>query len=193
MSFHIPVMKLLSRAASSLNEAYQRERQEKDSHRFLSSLRSNTHNPKRLEDINFVEAVEMSVTSKKIDYDTLDPEFQYKDYDKFIAPFLKKVMAGALLLDLTAITKEYSSEESVKSNSALGKIILDVFGIDKLSDAPEDERVACFKALKRYLEVIISHTAEPIKWHANKTNDQLIADIEHEIRILNTVSSKTYA
>lgn len=84
------------------------------------------------------------------------------------------------MLELITITSTYSNEATVKTNSALGKIILDLFKIDKLSDIPPHEMQECLSNLNRFLEV--TNTKLPqISWHETLSNSELMQQIGNEI------------
>ena len=151
---------------------YQSTREEMDSQRLFASLRSPTDNPVRIEDATFVKDLANHVRANKFEYGEVDEDFAGQDYSKSIAPFLKQVIAGAMLLQLIKVTNEYTFESSVKSYSAMGKVVLDLFEVEKLSDISDEDRTNCLQSLDRYLR----HFPDAA-FHSKKSN----ADIKAEI------------
>lgn len=153
-------------------ENYQETREEMDSQRFFASLRSPTVNPVRIEDATFVKDLANHVYDNKFEYKVVDEDFAGQNYATSIAPFLKQVITGAMLLQLIKVTNEYTFESSVKSYSAMGKVVLDLFGVEKLSDISNEDRTNYLQSLDRYL----SHFPDA-EFHSKKSN----ADIQAEI------------
>ncbi|MDI9818913.1 MULTISPECIES: hypothetical protein [unclassified Legionella] len=190
MTFHIPPMQILLKTADKLNPRYEELRKAKDEKRWFASFRPATKNPQRFEQIEFVKTVAADVKVNKASYGSINQQFANKNYEADVAPHLRQVVAGAFLMDLIIITRSYGgNEEAVKDGSVLGKIILDLFGIDKLSEVPAGELKACLKALDGYLykmdDLVNEDKKQPIQWHPKKTNIALRAEIAKEIEKIN--------
>lgn len=188
MVFTIPPYETLVEAGQALESTYKKKREAKDADRFFGGYRSATKNPSRDVDIHFAKTITCSADKRRPNYAQWDEEIQKQSAEKsknqmkkIVADYLELVMTGAFLLDLTFITKEFYSEESVKGSSVLGELILDLFQIEKLSDAPEETRLEVFQALKHYMTVVNNKTVEPIKWHETKSNKALMEALDHEI------------
>ncbi|ASQ44879.1 hypothetical protein [Legionella clemsonensis] len=187
MPFRIPPMSDLLKAANQLTIAYTEKRKEKDLNRFLGSIRPATHNSDRINDIQFIQTLAQHISNNRATYSQVDVSFKDQDYALVVAPFLKEALSGAMLLDLMKITKSYGDDEaSVKNNSALGNVILDLFKIDGLSEVPLDKQKRCLEALKTYIQVYDSQAKatkeSPIQWHATRKNAELSKIIEREIK-----------
>lgn len=177
MTFHIPKMQDFFTSIANLKANYEERRKVKDLNRFFGSYRAPTINISRLNDIEFIQNVAKSIKENKNYYDRMDPVFSKTDYSKTTAPFLRRVLSGALIFNLIKITQTYSSEKKVKDYSALAEVILNVFGIDKLSDLPTDFQKECLEDLKRYMVITNLHlkkeSKELISWHPEKTIKQI--------------------
>lgn len=180
MTFTIPNFKDLTDSTQRLSTAYKKERSNMDEQRFFGSYRSSTNNPERLNAASCIQRIATYISANKFEWDKLDPGFQHKDYAATTAPFLKKAISGALILELVTITATYSNEATVKTNSALGKIILDLFNIDKLSDIPLEEMQECLSNLEHFLEVTNKQLPNN-KWHDVLSNTQLIQQVNVEM------------
>ena len=181
--FIIPKFQNLSKAAKKLETNYKTQREAFDKGRFFASFRPATNNLDRFNDTNFIKSLEHFVENLKTD-STLgnsDSFFKGKDYERVIAPYLKEVISGAFLLVLIKITHTYSREESVKTNSALGQIILDLFKIDKLSDVPSDQLKNCLSNLNRFLDKM---PEPPTTWHQTLSKVDLQKQIAAELQKL---------
>lgn len=180
MTFTIPGFKDLIASAQELSTAYKKERSTMDEQRFFGSVRPGTNNPERLNATSCIQRITTYISANKFNWETIDPTFQQKDYAASTAPFLKKAISGALILELITITATYSNEATVKTNSALGKIILDLFKVDKLSDIPPDEMQECLSNLQHFLEVT-NKQVPANKWHDVLSNDELIQQVNVEL------------
>lgn len=180
MTFTIPGFKDVIDSAQKLSTAYKKERLNMDEQRFFGSYRSSTNNPERLNAASCIQRIATYISVNKFNWETIDPTFPQTDYAKTTAPFLKKAISGALILELITITATYSNEATVKTNSALGKIILDLFKIDKLSDIPADEMQECLSNLHHFLEVT-NKLLPNNKWHDVLSNDQLMQQVTTEL------------
>lgn len=189
MTFTIPNMKELTDSTSKLCATYQTERSDMDGQRFFASFRSSTINSERLNDANCIEKIAKSISRSKFKWESIDPTFANKNYAREIAPFLREVISGALLLELIKITTSYKRGEAyVKTGTALGKIILDLFNIDKLSDVPTEQMHKCLSNFKHFLEVTnepkVDEQNKPIpltQWHASIENSALIKQVNEEL------------
>ncbi|STX28830.1 Uncharacterised protein [Legionella beliardensis] len=186
MSFTIPGFKELLNTSKKLVSSYQVTRDQFDSQRIFASIRPKTHNPERLNDAACIEKLATYIMDNKFNYQNLDLRFNKADYAKVIAPFLKEALSGALLLELIKITNTYSKEEDAK-NSALAKIILDVFKINKLSDVPTEQLNKCLTNFLYFIEVYEQAAANKnlnIPLHQTKSNEDLKQEISSELRKL---------
>ncbi len=170
--FKIPCMKQLLAASKLLVESYEVKRTEFDNQRMFASFRPATINEERVNDANFIKNLAEHIYQTKNSYSELDVDFKDSDYSKEIAPFLKSVITGAMLLELMSITQTYSFEFSVKNRSALSNLILDIFKIDKLSDVPKDRLETCLNDLAKYLQVV-----SDIEFHPSKSREALLNEI----------------
>ncbi|KTD07451.1 hypothetical protein [Legionella jamestowniensis] len=189
MPFRIPPMSELLKAANQLEITYAEIRKEKDSNRFLGSIRPATYNSDRINDMQFIKTLAQHISDNKANYSNVDASFKGQDYALVVAPFLKEALSGALLLDLLKITRSYKGDEtSVKKNSALGNVILDLFKIDGLSEVPLDKQKKCLEALKTYIQIYDAHAKanneNPIQWHGQRANTELRKIIEREIKTI---------
>lgn len=180
MTFTIPEFKELTASAQKIHTTYKSERSDMDAQRFFSSYRASTINQERLNATACIQKIATYISTNKFNWDTIDQTFKQKDYAKITAPFLKKAISGALVLELITITATYSNEATVKTNSALGKIILDLFKIDKLSDIPPQEMQECLSNLNHFLEVTNKQLPQ-ISWHETLRNSELMQQIDNEI------------
>ncbi|KTD22700.1 Uncharacterised protein [Legionella lansingensis] len=188
MPFQIPSMPALLEAATKLDQAYAKNRTINDKNRWFNSLRPATHNTDRLQDIQFIKNLSKYISENKFLYEKIDPAFKGKSYPWVIAPFLKEALSGAMLLDLSKITVSYGDEKATKKNSALAKVILDVFTINGLSEVPINKRKTCLESLKQCIEAIDTFTKEngqeKIQWHPGKSNKIVLTEITHELEAL---------
>lgn len=189
MTFTIPKMKELTDSTSKLCATYQTERSEMDGQRFFASLRFSTTNSERLNDATCIEKIAKSISTNKFKWKSIDSTFADKNYASEIAPFLREVISGALLLELIKLTASYKRGETyVQTNSALGKIILDLFNIKKLSDVPTEQMHKCLSNFKHFLEVTNEPKVDeqnkpipPAQWHASIENSALIKQVNEEL------------
>ncbi|MDP1603161.1 MAG: hypothetical protein Q8M03_07845 [Legionella sp.] len=167
----IPQIRTLNAKVRELEDDYQADRDKFDKNRFLGGWRSKTVNISRQEDINFIQYIAFNIKENK------------QKLHQFDGDFLKLVIAGALLLSLIDITKTYADEKKVIKRSALGKNILDIFEVQKLSDIPPNEIKANLEALHTYVtSVPVALENKPrSEWHSLKTQGMLLADIESKI------------
>lgn len=170
--FIIPSMKNLVAAAKKLPELYQTKRDTFDEQRFFAFWRAKTVNPMRIEDANFVKSLAEHVLRNKFTYATDDKDFRGKDYNREVVPFLKYAITGAMLLELMCVSNSYTFESSVQVWSALGAVVLEQFGISKLSEVPKEELEASLAALGKYLQVYSDQS-----FHPSKSNAEILAEI----------------
>ena len=184
MSFTIPGFKELLSTSKRLVTSYQVMRDQFDSQRIFASIRPKTHNPERLNDAACIEKLATYIMNNKFNYQSIDLRFKKDDYAKVVAPFLKEALSGALLLELIKITNTYTNEEDVKKNSALAKIILNVFSINKLSDIPSEQVSKCLTNFLRFMEVYEQieknkNSNQPL--HATKSIEDIKQEISNEL------------
>ncbi|WP_131795828.1 hypothetical protein [Fluoribacter gormanii] len=137
MGFKIPNLDILIKSDQQLVISYQKTRGHLDEQRFFASIFPKAHNPERLNDAAFIEKIALHISMNRCNYSNKDPDYKNKKHSNCIAPFLKEVLTGALLLELIKISNGYSNEEDVKKNSALGKIILTLIDINQISDVSD--------------------------------------------------------
>lgn len=179
MAFEIPNIEEVTQFVEKLKPLYCKERQLRDAKRFFGSVRSETHNQKRLEDIDFISILCRSINANKDFYSTLDSEFEQKPLDTVTKPFLRDAIAGSMFLSLFALQEEYSgNEKKMRHNSVLGKILLQEFGIENYAEIPKEDELRCLSATKRYLNTMKRVFIEPIRWHIAKTNESILHDID---------------
>jgi len=171
--------------ADGLLKNYQNKRKQLDESRFFAFFLPYTHNQSRLDNIQFIVNASTYLIKNKFNYSSWDESFRHKRYDRDVAPFIRKAILGLYLLELMTITESYSSEISVKTNSALGAIILDFFDIDKLSDIKTTTQKDFLCALLQYLRVAPSERA--LSFHPSLKPEQIIEKISSQIQILSVV------
>ena len=167
----------LQEAANGLTESYKHTRMEMDQRRTLGFLRPYTQNPDRLNDIQCIKKITAYINKNKFLYRHTSSSSGYINslYNKEIAPFLKQAIVGAFLFELLKITSIYT-DDTVRGNSALGEVILDLFEIDKLSQFPKDKLTECLSSLQQFIQNMAEK--EPLRqWHETMTNQQLIDNI----------------
>lgn len=175
MKFKMPVINELKTRISKLDVDYVEAKNIKHTQSFFHSPRTNPQK-NRLEDIYFLQSITKDVVDIKFDYHKIDDSFADKDYASETAPFLKNAISGAAFLILTDINREFPHENTVKGQHVLASRIMDIYGIDKLSDIPREKQLECFKALEQYLTV-----REHKPWHADKSNLTLMKELETAI------------
>lgn len=167
-------------ASQNLRSDYQKKRQEMDEARTLGKYRPYTHNQQRLDYITFIENLTKFVIENRYNYRlTL---FSSRSYDQVLTPLLTKIILGAYLLELINITKTYSAETSVLTDTALGAIILNFFKIEKLSDIANEIQADCLTSLQSYLTKI--PVREKIFLHPLKNCDDFIAEISSFLKTI---------
>lgn len=178
MPFYIPSLTELIEKADMLMTTYKNERSIMDENRFLAHHRQKTHNPSRMADISFISSVAKHVEKNQNDCNNLLHLFPLPATSEQIIDFLRKTIAGAFLLHARKISKEYTFEGSVKNRSALAKVILNLFTIEKFSDIPKTSLDDCLLHLKSYLQFMTTHTGVKLRWHKEKTNTQLFQELD---------------
>ncbi|MCC5792841.1 MAG: hypothetical protein JJT82_09590 [Legionellaceae bacterium] len=182
---NMPSLKNLLRAAENCKENYDQLRQQFDTQRFFNPLRPRTYNPEREQDIGFIQKLSATIDGYKFSYGDIDTQFEGQNYHTHVAPFLKNVLAGSFFLVLTKISHSYTYESKVKTNSALGHIILELFGVEKPSDIPDDTIQQCLAALSQFMTAMNSRPEQsPIQWRENTENQELLDLIGSEIQKL---------
>lgn len=189
MPLNKPSLPKFHASITSLKASYLSEREKKDNDRFFSSIRSGTDTTDRVADVSFVERVAESVITNQRKYKDIDADYQRASFDNDITPFLKKVIAGALLFNLINIIDQYGGDEDVMKNgsrfctgSALANCILGIFHIEKLSeDVGAHEVKECLEALQKYLIKVPKAFGLEVIWHNLKSNDLLQEEIQEKI------------
>lgn len=91
--------------------------------------------------------------------------------------FLKRALAGSLLLDVLEIQSSYYLRSP--KNSDLVKLILTIFDINDINEIPAQELRDNFEALERYMAIAQNQKPEKaIVWHPVKSQDMLIEAIK---------------
>ena len=178
--FSIPSMKDLLKQSKDLVETYKKKRTEYDSQRMFASIRPGTINPERINYAEFIKNLAEHIDKIKFKYATFDVSVKSSSYEKEIAPFLKNVITGAMLLDLINITESYFFKSNVENKSALSKAILEIYGIDRFDDIPSDRLEKCLEDLTKYLNVFST-----IQFHPSKSNEELLNKIDGHTRSIN--------
>ena len=170
----------LKNAADELMVNYLAKRKAMDQERMLGLYLPFTHNPKRLNDIQFVQKISTYIHENRFRYKYIDPNFATSSYNNDVIPFLKQTIIGAFLFELLKITTIYT-DETVKDYSALGAVILEFFQIDKLSDIPKHELTTSLLSLQQFM--MSTQVASPtIHWHDTISNQPLIEKIDGLIK-----------
>lgn len=188
MNFVLPSLDNLIQFCKKLTESYPEAREKLTAtYSYVGQLFRGAFNQERIDTTAFAKTIAISVSQRKEKYHELDKFFP--DYDSRNSlltsmAFLKKVIAGALLMELAEITATYSDEKEVKNRSALAKLILDFFGIDKLSDMPVEDRNECLESLKRYMTTVTTKMPETIAWHPSKSIDEIYLDIDKALGVV---------
>lgn len=183
MTDSIPRFNDLLTAAKTLVTRYQEERANMDKARILANKRPVTKNPDRIKAATFIENLANIIDSKKYVYQMeIDTTLREKPYlDVVLNNFLRPALAGAFLLELIQINNAYKSEKSVKSRSALAKIILILFRVNKLSDIDPSDIIECLKQLNQVLEKFEIAKVQTEKWRGDTENALLREHIEEVI------------
>ncbi|KTD48477.1 hypothetical protein Lrub_0828 [Legionella rubrilucens] len=152
MGFTLPKhLKDLLKQLNNLADNYKENRKRKDEERYFSLFRASTKNPEREQDAVFIENLASWVEANKLSYDTLDLRYENADYAQFVVPFLKRALSGMLMIELIKI---YGPHGEKSTNSALGELLLEQFGIKKFKEAPQDKIIECIEELERLIDVI---------------------------------------
>ncbi|WP_131795869.1 hypothetical protein [Fluoribacter gormanii] len=195
MGFKIPNLDILIKSAQQLVISYQKTRVHLDEQRFFASILPKTHNPERLNDAAFIEKIALHISMNRFNYSNMDPDYKNKNYSNCIAPFLKEVLTGALLLELIKISNSYSNKEDVKRNSALGQIILTLFDINEISDVSEKQLHRSLSKLYKYMEIIEYNENKKgnsnFLWHKTKSNEELKQEINVELKKLSSENQES--
>lgn len=192
MPYQLPSMDELCHFVHTLDTLYQQKRQEiANSNGFIwNFIRS--EDSTRQADIHFIQLIVTNLTANESQYPKWDRFFADKRYEDRLPSFIKYVIAGTLFYVLIPISNSYSDEHLVKNKSALATLILDIFGVEALSNIPVSELTNSLKFLLRYLDNApkgLGLSPEAIHWHKLKFNDVLINDIKGRISTLCQPSS----
>ncbi len=166
--------------SKSLKSDYQAKRQIMDIARIGGSWRPYTHAKQRLDSIKFIEDLTQFVMENRYNYRSTI--FTDRTYTQVVEPLLIRIILGAYMLELINITQSYSSETSVKNDSALGFIILNFFEIEKLSDIPKEIQSDCLASLRSYLTKIPEKEVNPS--HPTKNRDNITAEISSALKMI---------
>lgn len=165
-----------------LSTEYKEARSKMDNDRFLGSIRPATNNLKRQQATEFLENLAEWISTNKMVYKDLDKRFTDSDYSDEVAPFLKRAISGAMLLELINL---YGSDGSIRNDSALGGLLLNQFGIKHFSEAPKDKIIECLKDFQDVLDVIYqSHEKDPLPWLNTAKHLAVGFKIEEELKSL---------
>lgn len=194
---------------SVIDKLYNEKRLAFDKNRHFGGWRASTANPQRKQDCVFIQTIADWIQKNKFGfgetYGSYDEIFKGMkagaNYSNDIAPFLKQAMLGACLLTALKINRSYMlawvgrcQEVSVKQYSALASILLDGFGVEKLSDVSLIASRDYLAAFVRFIEMIDKQQKEiastsPQQWHPEYTNDVLLQQVKTELGQVETAIS----
>ncbi|KTD16244.1 hypothetical protein [Legionella jordanis] len=191
MPFTVATLEELIEFGKYLAINYKTERAQMDRNRFLGLFRSDTDNPVRKSDINFLINITNHIETHQLDYNVWAKAFKAPIVvtPKLINEFLRRALAGAFLFGFKAVDSEYLFEDSVKDRSALGKLFCELFDIEKMSDIPVDDLKKCLNDLRVYVNFTNNNSGTPLKWHKHKSNKVLLEEISAAISYTNSLKS----